>query len=218
MYNNNMKTSRQKVLDYIQAHSVTSVRDISQALKMTQANARHHIHILLSQGLLEKAGVRQQLGKGRPMSLYRLSQQALGDNLHLLLNAVLILLSEQHEGVAYESTLKKIAGYLAETGEKNSTRTSSAALPLSRRLVAAIQILNHLNYQARWEAHQHGPHIILGRCPYQRVLPLHPELCRIDLYLLEQITLSQMRQIEKLSKDASGATFCSFHLQSKKMS
>lgn len=217
MYNKNMKTSRQKVLDYIQAHSVTSAREISQALKMTQANARHHIHILLSQGLLEKAGVRQQLGKGRPMSLYRLSQQAIGDNLHLLLNAVLILLSERHEAETYESILKKIAGYLAETGDENLSRTSSTTLPLSRRLVAAIQILNHLKYQARWEAHQHGPHIILGRCPYQRVLPLHPELCRIDLYLLEQITLSEMRQIEKLSKDASGSTFCSFHLQNKKL-
>ncbi len=216
MYNLPMKTSRQKVLDYIQAHSVTSAKDISQALKMTQANARHHIHILLSQGLLEKAGERQQLGKGRPMQLYRLSQQALGDNLHLLLHATLLLLSEQLGEKEYETTLEKIACYIAETGTKNPTGTSFSSLPLSRRLVAAIELLNQLNYQARWEAHHNGPHILLGRCPYQKILPLHPELCRIDLYLLEQITNSQMLQIEKLSKDASGATFCSFHLQSKR--
>jgi len=157
------------------------------------------------------------LGKGRPMQLYRLSQQALGDNLHLLLHAALLLLSEQLGEKEYETTLEKIACYIAETGTKNPTGTSFSSLPLSRRLVAAIELLNQLNYQARWEAHHNGPHILLGRCPYQKILPLHPELCRIDLYLLDQITNSQMLQIEKLSKDASGATFCSFHLQSKRL-
>lgn len=208
-----MKTSREKVLDYIRSHSVASATDISQALKMTSANARHHIQILLSQGLLEPAGERQQTGKGRPMQLYRLSQQAVGDNLHLLADAVLVCLQEQQGAENYLQSLKKISSHLATGGNKAELPQPIKTLHLSQKLVSSIKTLNRLNYQARWEAHRDGPRIFLGRCPYQKILDQHPELCQMDRSLLELITSSSATQIARLARDQSGATYCLFTIK-----
>jgi len=207
-----MKTSRQKVLDYFHTHSVASAADISQALKMTPANARYHIQILLSQGLLETAGERQQSGKGRPMQLFRLSQQAFGDNLDLLLHAALIILQEQNGEAGYMVSIEEIAAKLANMGNVTGSKTTTQPTALSQKLVNAIEILNRFNYQARWEAHRDGPRILLGRCPYQKILHQHPELCQMDHSLLENITSSSVKQTARLAKDTSGAIYCLFQV------
>jgi predicted ArsR family transcriptional regulator len=210
-----MKTSRQKVLDYFYTHSIATAGDISQVLKMTPANARHHINILLTQGLLETAGERQQRGKGRPMQLFRLSQQALGDNFELLLHAALIILQEQNGEAGYRTSLEKIAVHLASLKHKTDPEKTTQPILLSQKLVNAIETLNQLNYQARWEAHRDGPRIILGRCPYQRILHQHPELCHMDRSLLENITSSSATHTARLARDTSGATYCLFQVFSK---
>lgn len=210
-----MQTSRDKVLEYIQQHQTVSAADISLALKMTQANARHHLNILISQGLIENAGKKQMLRKGRPVQLFRVSQQALGDNLPLLAHLILSMLSQQKISVDYEVFLEQLAKQIAKTGLELSSNIPGKALKLSQRLVSAIEILNCLNYQARWEAHGHGPHIILNRCPYLKILPEHPELCRMDQFLIETITLSPAKQTARLTKHPDGRTYCLFHLNSK---
>jgi predicted ArsR family transcriptional regulator len=58
--------------------------------------------------------------------------------------------------------------------------------------------LNQLHYQARWEAGAEGPRIILGQCPYAAVIGNHPELCRMDMSLLEGMLDTQVEQRVKL--------------------
>ncbi len=209
-----MKTTRQKVLDYFYTHPIASAADISQALRMTPSNARHHIQILHSQGLVEKTGYRLPPGKGRPTQLFQLSQQVAGDNLHLLAHAALATLSDQQDEQEYSLSIKKIAHLLASLANQTKNSKSREALQLSGKLVAAIEILNSINYQARWEAHRDGPRIRLGRCPYQKILPQHPELCLMDRFLLEEITTTKAEQIACLAQDASGAVYCLFRLSS----
>jgi predicted ArsR family transcriptional regulator len=90
-YNQDMRTSRQQVLDYIQAHRSVTARDLSQALHTTGANIRHHLAILQEEELIVVIGEREPKGKGRPAQLYGPSQRWLGDNLGLLVH---VLLSE----------------------------------------------------------------------------------------------------------------------------
>lgn len=209
-----MKTARVKVLDFIESHQVVSASDISLALKMTSSNARHHIQILHSLGLLEIAGERTSGGRGRPMQLYRLANQASGENFkrltHALLSTLLTKLGEEEYTDSLQTAATKIISS-TPLGEFMIVHNGGPS-KLSQRLVMAINILNQLNYQARWEAHLNGPQIFLGNCPYQALLKQHPELCQMDLYLLEEITSNKIKQISRLSKDPSGNVFCLFRL------
>jgi predicted ArsR family transcriptional regulator len=62
-----VKTSRQKILDYFRMHPIASAGELSRAMLMTPANARHHLNILVEQGALVQVGERAPAkGRGRP--------------------------------------------------------------------------------------------------------------------------------------------------------
>ena len=69
--------------------------------------------------------------------------------------------------------------------------TRAAASPgenLTRRLYRTTEILNQQHYQARWEARPDAPRLVLGHCPFSAILEEHPELCKLDAYLIERFT------------------------------
>ena len=81
--------SRHKVLAYLTRTRTASVREISRALKMSAANVRHHLRVLVSDGRLELASVREREGRGRPEKMYSLPHAVLGDNLSALADTLL---------------------------------------------------------------------------------------------------------------------------------
>jgi predicted ArsR family transcriptional regulator len=202
-----MPTSRQQILAYIRKHQTASAADISRALGMTQANARHHLAHLEANGLIEVTGQRRAQGRGRPMLVYALSRQALGDNLDNLAGGLMSELLDGLAGKDRDIRLRALAKRLA--GEYNANSTVQA-IPITRRLAQVIERLNELHYQARWEASAGGPRIILGHCPYAGIIEAHPELCQMDAYLLEEWCGSHVQQAAKLQVSDIGLPFCEF--------
>jgi predicted ArsR family transcriptional regulator len=214
-----VKTSRQRLLAYIQAQQVVTVQDLSRALQMTPANARHHLAILAEQGLVETVSVRPTKGRGRPAKRYRLSERAAGHNLDRLSCALLDELSQMLPEEERVEGMKRIARRL--TGEapgKAVEAPDRAGRPvgLAQRFFQAIQRLNEMHYQARWEAHAEAPHVILGRCPYAAILDEHPELCQMDAQLLEILLELPARQTARQAVDSNGTVFCKFVVGRKK--
>jgi len=191
-------TTRQKILDYLKRNRTVSSRELARALQMTPANARHHLGILAADGRVEVIHQRQG-GRGRPAKVYRLAGTLVGDNLSVLADA---LLTEASGKVEMEALGKRIAGESAVSGQ-----------PLMRRLASAVESLNNMHYQARWEAGAAGPRIILGHCPYSAIIENHPELCLLDLALLSKLLGGELRQAAKLESSAGGLPFCAFVLQ-----
>ena len=74
----------------------------------------------------------------------------------------------------------------------------------------AIERLNELHYQARWEASAAGPRLIMGHCPYAAIVADHPELCRMDAFLLETRLNASVEQIAKLQLSEKSLPFCAF--------
>ncbi len=74
-----------------------------------------------------------------------------------------------------------------------------------------------MNYNARWEAHAEAPQVLLGHCPYRAIIQEHPELCKMDKYLLESLLDQQVDQIAKLEKDNQGIKWCVFALRPQLM-
>ncbi|MFU8771432.1 MAG: helix-turn-helix transcriptional regulator [Anaerolineales bacterium] len=199
-----MKSTRTLILDYLETHRVAVASELSRALKVTPADVRHHLSLLEKGGLIEISGQRHPPGRGRPARLYRLSQNKLEENLGLLASALLEDAKDQTEGNQKNDTLQRIARRIAGGAPSRSL--------LSQRLFRATQRLNDLNYQARWEAHTEAPRVIFEHCPYAAILSQHPEICRLDAQLLEELLATPVTQVAKLARDARGATYCEFRV------
>ena len=217
-----MKTSRQQVLEYIRSQRVVSAGDLSRALQMTEANARHHLKVLNEEGLVAEVGKRLKESKGRPVRLYGLSEQAAGHNLGSLAGALLDeVLSSKQEQLSAEDKIEILEQLAARMLNQpladhpspilSETRLHSAGL--TQRLFQAVRWLNGRHYDARWEAHALAPRVILAHCPYADILAVHPELCRLDRSLLEGLAGAPVEQIARLQLDRLGGRQCVFAVQ-----
>jgi predicted ArsR family transcriptional regulator len=211
-YNTLVKTSRQRLLEYIQVHHYVTVAELSRVLRMTRANARHHLSILEQQGLVRVAGERPAVeGRGRPARLYGLAENTQAHSLGQLSGVLLELLASERPSEQQPGLYRQVACALKAA----STEPVVASSSLTQRLSQTVQQLNQLNYQARWEAYAQGPRLILGHCPYAAILSRHPEMCQIDRYLLQELVGAPVVQTERLALDQRGAPFCRFVLQTR---
>lgn len=200
--------TRLRILDHIRRYHSVSVNELSRVLGMTGANIRHHLVILESNDLIEVVG-RQKEERGRPFNIYGLSRRMLGDGLDELSSGLLDVWLVGMDDRTQEASLTAVAQRLA--GESNKLMDT----PIPLRLTKAINRLNELHYEARWEASAAGPRLILGHCPYAAIISNHPELCQMDAYLLEaQITL-HVERTEKLQPSVNGLPFCAFLVKGK---
>jgi len=184
-----MITARHKVLGFLSRTRTASVREISRALKMSAANVRHHLRVLVSDGRVELASVREREGRGRPEKVYSLPRAVLGDNLSALADA---LLTEADSRVRVEALAKRLVG-----------ESNFASQPIVKRLNLVVEKLNQMNYHARWEAGPEGPRIIFGHCPYAAIIEKHPELCRMDAAMLKDLMRQSAEQLSKIGQDKS---------------
>jgi predicted ArsR family transcriptional regulator len=197
-----MKSTRERILDYLELKQISTSTELSRLLQVTSADIRHHLNLLHKEGLIQIIGEKQHKGPGRPAKLYRLSQKPKQANLLILIEALLQVLASGYTPGDRSDPMQQVGEYIS--GSINSGGT------LSQRLFHAINRLNELNYQARWEAHQQSPRIILGNCPYNTIVDNHPEICQVDRYLLESLLNLPVEQNSKLIRDDRKFTFCSF--------
>lgn len=198
-----MPNSRQKILTYIIEQHGTTVEELSKVFHVTPANIRHHLSILADQGSISIIGQKTTLSKGRPAQIYGSKDQYDQHNLDKLSDALLCTLLGNIKEDELHRLIENIANHLA------AEFTTDIINP-TRRLYSAIHALNRLNYQAHWEAHIINPRIMFSHCPYQAILRDHPELCRMDVALLESLLNTTVRQIEKQATNINGLSQCVF--------
>ena len=184
-----MVTARHKVLAYLMKTRTASPREIARALKMSTATVRHHLRVLVFDGRLALTSIQRGEGKGRPEKVYTVPRSALGDNLSALIEALLV---EADSSIPMEALAKRLAG---ETDLKGQA--------VAKRLNLVVEKLNQMNYHARWEAGFGGPRIIYGHCPYAAIISRHPELCKMDKALLQELMGQSAEQLTKIGRDGS---------------
>jgi len=198
--------TRQKVLNLIRQGSPTSARQIASKLDMTEANVRHHLAVLDRDGLINVQGKLKRNGRGRPEKLFSLNERLRGDNLTLLSDGLLDLLLDNRSGQELEKILRSLGQKI-----KSKLNIIDRSRLLASRLPLLIDNLSTNHYQARWEAGAEGPRVLFGRCPYASVIRSHPELCRMDQYLLEDLAGVSAKQTAKIGEQRS--LVCRFQLK-----
>lgn len=186
-------TTRQRILNHLKKTRAASAREIARTLDLSAPNVRHHLGVLTSDGRVETASVTREGGRGRPEKLYSLSQAALGDNLSALTEA---LLAEAGPKVEWEAVARRLIG------------AADASQPsIATRLRLLIEKLNRMHYQSRWEAGADGPRVLFERCPYAAVIDGHPELCQMDVIVLEKYLGREVRQLARIEKAQGTCVF-----------
>jgi predicted ArsR family transcriptional regulator len=198
-----MSNTRQRIITFLNKRGSSSAIELSHTLSRTPANIRHHLTILEREGVVEIVGERVRPSRGRPTLIYKLAHQA---RLHNLDNLSAVLMSELIEN----SAIEKRDGILKRLAEQLIGYEQDTASSLVERLNITIQKLNGMHYLAHWEAGSDAPRITFRHCPYTSILEKHPEICRLDVHLLETIIKCHVEQIAKLELDSQGLPFCCF--------
>lgn len=203
------KTTRQKILDYLEKRETVTASELAQAFRMTAANARHHLACMVEEGVViilpgPGDGIFQQPGqerRGRPDQLYRLRKSAEADNLSQLAEALLRILVVKEEA---EGRLEDLGRQLSGGNVEGKT--------LTLRLQQAIKRLNAMQYRARWEAHSDAPRLVFGHCPYAKILSAFPQLCTMDAKMLEEMLGGRASQAARLEEVQPGIRQCVFRI------
>jgi predicted ArsR family transcriptional regulator len=201
-----MKPTRQRLLDYLASHPPATAAVLARALQVTPADVRHHLAILRREGWVIAAGNPPPGGRGRPALRYTLASQPGSSGLADLVAALLAEVLEDLALPVQEAALRRLAARLAGP--------PVPAAGLSQRLVFAVQRLDQLGYHARWEARAAGPRLILEGRPFASLETTHPELARLEAYLIETllgVPMSRFEVSRSLAMKESGANYQVVH-------
>ncbi len=180
-----MQTTRHKILEILKIRSQATVSDLAEALQMAPVSVRHHLDVLQSQDLVTTQTVHKRT-VGRPEQVYLLTagaNQYFPNNFQGLSAAVLEELKRHLSTAELQVMFRSLAERTAqcapawETGQLDEDRLEEIA-----------QYLTANGYLATWE--RDGDDLVLHtcNCPYAGVAELHPELCRMDILLVTELT------------------------------
>lgn len=166
-------TTSDLILQYLDQHPRSSARVISRFLNLTITDVRYHLQHLSSAGEVEAVSLDTAGSVGRPSVLYSRRRA--------------------NSSVAVESLLCCLLESFPTADEADIHRLARALLPsdlLSSpsqvvRISKAVQYLDSLGCQARWEPRPRQPRVEFRRCPYTTLVERQPILCQIDRALLE---------------------------------
>lgn len=199
--------TRERILAYLEQNHIVSVIELSRTWGLTRADIRYHFNSLEADGMIERVPRKrnQPAQRGRPVQQYRLAAGPTTGNLVPLCAVLLDTLFCSMSVEEREPALRALAARLAGSDE--------VAPGMIQRLNSVCAFLNPRGYQARWEAHVNGPHILLRSCPYVTLLPAHPELCELDRLLLEQLVQVPWQQIARINPEGRKPAACIFTIQ-----
>jgi predicted ArsR family transcriptional regulator len=177
-----MKTSRQLVLEYLKAHQPLSAAQLAVALQMTAANARHHLHVLAQEGLVEPAAAHLAGGRGRPAKTYQVVQPRRGP---LYLGLLAALLEATRPAAA---DIPAAAGQLAARWLAVVSPDLSRGGPWAQRLTVVTRWLGEQGLPTRWQATPAGPELILSGSPFASLIEDDPWAAALEAAWLGALT------------------------------
>lgn len=180
-----MQTTRHKILEILKTQSQATVSDLAEVLQMAPVSVRHHLDILQSQGLVTTQTMHKRT-VGRPEQVYLLTAQAsrfFPNNYQGLSVAVLDELKNRLPPAELYAIFHSLAERTAQHAPARAADQTDEDW-----LQQVTEFLTANGYLASWE--RQGDELVLHtcNCPYAGVAEQHPELCRMDLLLVAELT------------------------------
>ncbi len=201
---------RKQILQILKERGGATVAELADALGMAAVSVRHHLDILQGDNLIAVDRLERKGNVGRPQQVYALTPEAnehFPDNFAGLAAGLLIqmkqFLPEDQVNLAFESIAKEIAQELPVQDIDSAD--------VEARLTQVTAFLSERGYLARWERQEsdEGPFFLLHKhnCPYAGISGEHPELCRMDQRLIDELVGSHCERTQSMRDDEHCCTY-----------
>lgn len=200
---NKKLSTRDVVLQTIQAFSQVTVDDLAQAAEVSPVTVRHHVHSLQAEGLIEATAVRRKVG--RPYYVYTLSEKGQETFPKRYVSLTNRLLSELKSRLPADTVSDIFKGVV--DGVITEHEGAFEHLPFEGKLDYLVKILGKEGFLARWERDDDSYKLIEYSCPYISVGSKHTDVCNIDKELMLNVLKMPIQQHSCMLE---GADCCEF--------
>ncbi len=205
----NLQDTRHDILHIIREKGQADVTELSKALKLSSVTVHYHVNAMERDGLLEITSVRN--GVGRPRNVFKLRPAAFEQfphSYHRLSDRLLDTLKSRFSEAEIVAIFERMADEIA-TEHANLLQGKT----LDQKIGTLIDMLGEEGFMSKMEKVGAGDFVLTQvSCPYQYVAKRHPEVCEIDLHLMN---VALGTSVQRDSCLAQGDTVCTFHIGAK---
>jgi len=204
-----MTDTRQDILNYLRERGAADVNELAEMLGLSPVTIHYHLNVLQRDGLLESKAVRQ--GVGRPRNVFTLRDAAFEkfpQSYHRLSDRLLEILKSRMTEADIQALFEHIGAEIAGEHAMNLQ-----GRPLEKKIEILIGLLGEEGFMSRLEKIG-ADHFVLTQvnCPYQYVATRHPEVCELDLQLMNTALGTAVKREACV---ANGDAACTFHIKSQ---
>lgn len=198
---------RKSILEILKREEHATVNDLAEKLEMAPVSVRHHLDLLIGDGLVATPRVQRNTGAGRPQQVYALTPDADAYFPHRYRQLANDALSALKQTLPPDVLLTTMRDFARRTAAQASTDLGD--LPPAQRLPITVSLLNDLGYMAGYETANGDMVLHTCNCPYGDLAGEHQELCHMDLSLIGELTGLEPERIHHI---ANGDGRCSYRL------
>ena len=203
-----MADTRQEILQHLREKGGSDVTQLAVALGLSPVTIHYHINVLQRDGLLESKPLRQ--GVGRPRNVFTLKATALDkfpQSYHRLSDRLLEMLKSRLSEADIQTLFERIGDEIAA-----EHAASLAGKTLDQKIETLVDLLGEEGFLSRLEKVGNGGFVLTQvNCPYQYVATRHPEVCEMDLQLMNTALGTS---VKRQACVVNGDTVCTFHIAS----
>lgn len=202
-----MHPVRKIILEILKREGHATVGELAERLEMAPVSVRHHLDLLIGDGLVYTPRVRRRSGAGRPQQVYALTPEAnayFPNNYRELAEHSLEALKKALPDERFRAVMAEMAADLAAKAPKDLQDMEP-----QERVQAVAQFLTEQGYVAGCEMREDEALLHTCHCPYNDLTQSHPELCHMDLVL---VRLLMGLEPQRIAHIAEGDIRCSYRI------
>lgn len=201
-----MTDTRQDILKILRERGQADINDLSAALGLSPVTVHYHINVLQRDGLLEVKALRQ--GVGRPKNVFALRDAAyekFPQSYHRLSDRLLDLLKSRLTEADIQQLFERIGQDIAA---EHATDLNGKSL--EKKIETLVGLLGEEGFMSRLEKVGVDQFVLTQyNCPYQYVVTRHPEVCELDLQLMNSALGTS---VTRHTCVVHGDSVCTFHI------
>lgn len=198
-----MNSTRTQILQLIRDEGQVTVDQLAEKLGLSPMTIRHHLALLQRDGLVQAEVMPSPGRRGRPRLTYILTPagaEMFPSNVTRLAHVLLMQLKRLMPPAALHTFLEGMADAWASSFPKVEGISTEA------KLDQITMFLNNMGYQADWEYAGSVVEFRMKNCPYRWLAGQHPELCLVDLKLLQRLTGGLVQEVHEEGANAQSDT------------
>jgi predicted ArsR family transcriptional regulator len=204
-----MTDTRQDILNYLREKGSADVNELAETLGLSPVTIHYHLNVLQRDGLLESKAVRQ--GVGRPRNVFTLGDTAFEkfpQRYHRLSDRLLEILKSRMTEADIQALFEHIGAEIAGEHAMNLQ-----GKPLEKKIETLIEMLGEEGFMSRLDKIGANDFVLTQvNCPYQYVATRHPEVCELDLQLMNTALGTAVKREACV---ANGDAVCTFHIKTQ---